>query len=449
MGRFDHKSESWRNREKVLFGNLLEMSAWAKTLTEEEKVIENLLTDEEEREVQGIKSHFSTILDTEKEVDPDKFFSFIEDLDEEQIERTRHYTHKLNDRMMELTNNIRDRKFGLDITPSHFGLSYSEVEEIVENHTSPIVSSINDIESKVDRNYREIQSIEFGDTSVKLTDEDLNYLEENIEVDTGYDEILELIDNRFNEYHGDFLEIAIQYQDQLDRIERQIGDEHEKTRNNATSEHETTRDEMHTRFDELEQNTCQPEPAPEPDDNGNDRNDTYGEGIANKIDEDKRGSLRDLGLAGSALFSYAAAATGVGSLGILTYLAGDVLSDGELDGNFSNNGEGNNTGNGNGGAVNGSGDHTTDYNPSTGRIGMSDTQMQDFADYLENEGYNNYSKEVDSLAEDAGVSETQLNVWKWNSGNPQIQTAIDNEGKPFATVDVPKEMFELVDEYTE
>lgn len=327
MGRFNDKSQNWKIEEKLLFGNFLEMSAWAKTLTEEEKVADTLLRDEEKREVQGIKSHFNSVLDTDKDVDAEKFFSFVENLEKEEVKNTRKYTHKLNDRMLELTNNIRDRKFGLDlnpteldidIEPSEFGLTYSEAEEIVENYTGPIVSSLDNIEEKVDRNYEAVQNIGFGDISVELTDEDLNYIAENVAVDTGYDEVLELINNRFDDHHGDVLEAVNQYQNQLTRIEDGV-------------------EEANRKLDMLieDDGSDTPEATPEPDypdpeprrRRRNRRDDTYGRGFANKADGEektRRGFIRDGAIALGAL---------AGVLG--TGAAVDTLSDGELDGNLS------------------------------------------------------------------------------------------------------------------
>lgn len=85
------------------------------------------------------------------------------------------------------------------------------------------------------------------------------------------------------------------------------------------------------------------------------------------------------------------------------------------------------------------------YSPELDEIEMTDRQMRGVAACLEQDGYDDLSKEVQGLVNDDGYEESQNNRYVWNKGDPFVETSVDSEG-PYAEVEVTPEIYKAVEE---
>jgi hypothetical protein len=86
------------------------------------------------------------------------------------------------------------------------------------------------------------------------------------------------------------------------------------------------------------------------------------------------------------------------------------------------------------------------YTPEFRSIVLTDSEMEDLADYARENGNEDMYHEVLSQANDDGFSAGQRNVYSWNSGDPILRTAVE-DGDEFAEIDIPVSMYQEVEQY--
>lgn len=310
-------------------------------------------------------------------------------------------------------------------------LGFSEEETTLYAELTEIKTEVQDIET-------ETATADISPVMNRLTDirRDIIRAVDDIDVERAdYDEEFNNLETTLESLKREVQDNDYDNSFQINQLESKVEDYHTMVSTNLNSIRTTVEDtntvvhDIRDQMDDDDGGRGRPRRFPGPT-GGNDDS-TYGEGFLNDIDIFRRGSRRDFLLALGAIGGTAA---GIFS-GINLFQNEQIKDQNEDQGTHKHAG--------------GSGTSTpgTGYTPGVDHIEMTDEELREFAVYARDElGDDDLYREMLSQASDDGYKPDQVNHFEWESGDPVLETAID-DGTPYETVTITEEMYQTVEEF--